>query len=420
MKRDDLPSGHQPSNRMYPNWTEADYRPASIAPYLGNPLVEALTNGPMDTNSLLEIFTRDPEFDVRERLNGTEYRLHAVSRLRSFRHAYTRHTTLFSEIHLQLLSGYKERHPDSNLYYSRVQERHREARAVGRWPVIPPKYIAPPAITLIGTSGVGKSAAIATCLSMQPDVIRHPRFGVTQIPNLLVDCPVRGSMKQLGLAILRAVDSKVHTNYEKQFKRGDASEVIARAAKAMAFHYVGVLVIDEVQNLLNFAEGRNNVLASLVQIANSVEVPIVFVGTPKAGELLTCTFAQARRTGSVTYWEPLRAKDLVSSEFGLFLDELWNFQWVRNPGPLDDISRAAIYDVTAGIPELIVHLFMAVQFDIIRSGRSFERIDASAIAKTAQSKFALFARAVSALKEGNFGNEFDDLYLPIALRMRRQ
>lgn len=400
------------------NWHVADYREPPIPSYRGNPLVEALTIGSMDTVTILDLFSEDPEFHIAEREANTIYRLDACGRLRTFRQPFVRHATLFSEIQHQILSGYKGRSPETAHYHIRVKQRHEEARRQGGWAKEPPRYVSPGAITLLGTSGAGKTAAVQACVGVHPEAIQHPMYGIVQVPCLTVDCPAKGTTKQLGLAILRALDERLHTGYYKLYRSGSSREVMADAALCLAKHFVGVLVIDETQNLLNLREGREHILAALVQLANRVEVPFVFVGTPQAGELMTETFAQARRTGSVSIWGPLEAAKIAESEFSLFCEAIWEFQWIRNPQPITLEMLCIIYDATAGVPELIVHLFKACQEHIIRSGQQPEVIDASVLSRVAREKFSIFRKAVTALISGENSSLFDDLYLPNALLLR--
>ncbi|XWK90296.1 MAG: ATP-binding protein [Phormidium sp.] len=111
--------------------------------------------------------------------------------------------------------------------------------------------------TIIGMSGVGKTTAVEEILQLYPQVINHSYyhnrdFILRQIVWLKLDCPFDGSMKGLCLNFFQAVDDLLSTSYYQNYTgngRRTVDELIPAMARVASLHCLGVLVIDELQNL---------------------------------------------------------------------------------------------------------------------------------------------------------------------------
>ena len=101
-------------------------------------------------------------------------------------------------------------------------------------------------------------------------------------------------------------------------------------------HSLGVLVIDEIQNLVSApGTSADEMLNFLVEMDNEVGVPIVLVGTFKAEPILCGDeFRRARRAAGQgdCVWERMK-EDAVWRKFA---KRLWKYQFVRNPSTLDE------------------------------------------------------------------------------------
>lgn len=111
---------------------------------------------------------------------------------------------------------------------------------------------------------------------------------------------------------------------------------MGHAARLLCLHQVGLLVVDEIQNLENSPKNRQSLMSLLVSASNDLGVPILFIGTNKARRILSLDFRQARRSigQGFTYFDRLsKGSPQEPGEWEDFVSALWRFQWLRNPSP---------------------------------------------------------------------------------------
>jgi len=108
-------------------------------------------------------------------------------------------------------------------------------------------------------------------------------------------------------------------------------------ATVAANHYIGVLVIDEIQRLsLAKSGGADLLLNFFVQLVNDMGVPVVLVGTYGALAVLSGQFSVLRRgTGQGDLiWDRMQ-KD---GQWELFVKSLFRAQYTRKAFSADDIA----------------------------------------------------------------------------------
>ena len=290
------------------NMLDAQYRPADLPEHAGNPLIEALPPF-RQAGELIHEFRRYPHITDDERKLPKATRMMAVSRLNAYLEPLTCHLDVIEKIGLIVRAGYTHRNPLNDAYRKWLVSLYREAmegkiRALGAsTPSTAPSF------ALFGVSGVGKSTVIERALSFLPQLLRHEKHHFVQVVWLKLDCPLDGSLKQLLGAILAKLDDMLGTSYRKSIGRGrTVDELILDVAKIVAQHHLGLLVIDEIQNLLDASGiGQAKMLNFFVTFANEAKIPVVTVGTTRALGLLEGTFREARRVGDHgTYiWDAL-------------------------------------------------------------------------------------------------------------------
>lgn len=261
--------------------------------------------------------------------------------------------------------------------------------------------------TIIGISGVGKTTAVEVILSSYPQVIvhsqyRHRDLTLMQIVWLKLDCPFDGSIKGLCLNFFQAVDDLLGTNYSKNYTRGrpTVDELIPYMARVASLHGIGVLVIDEIQHLSEAKSGGSRkMLNFFVQLVNTIGVPVVLVGTYKALSILSGEFRQARRGSGQgdLVWDRM-AEDEI---WDLFIESLWRYQYVRQPCYLTPQLSHTLYDVTQGITDFAVKVYMLAQIRAIATG--IETVTSSIIRSVAKDSLRLAQPILSALKTGDIG-----------------
>ena len=138
-----------------------------------------------------------------------------------------------------------------------------------------------------------------------------------------------GSLKQLLGAILAKFDDMLGTSYRKSIGRGRTiDELILDVAKIAAQHHLGLLVIDEIQNLFDASGvGQAKMLNFFVTFANEAKIPVVTVGTTRALKLLEGTFGRRGVGDHGTYiWDSLS----LGAEWDFFLEGSGNISGPRN------------------------------------------------------------------------------------------
>jgi hypothetical protein len=187
---------------------------------------------------------------------------------------------------------------------------------------------------------VGKSTALRSIFALYNQIINYSRyqgqpFTLRQLVYIKLECPQDGSLGGLCKAFFKEVDRLLETNtYRLYVKSGrrTVDEMVIDMAGVASRHFLGVLIIDEIQNLREAkGEGAAHVLNFLVQLGNELGIPVVLVGTPKAQAILTGEFRRARRASGLGAFPWDRMKE--DEEWEIFTRALWRYQYVRKPTP---------------------------------------------------------------------------------------
>jgi hypothetical protein len=412
-----------------PLWSAAQYNPPPLAEYCGNPLIEALPpiNAPEDVASVLHV---RPIFQAKELELPAHIRTHCVKRLKD----WVEPRPIFIEVE-QILAvlirqGYLARNPlqptTMRMLYAlgrrdpkELSSRIRQSNVAG-------------AVLFEGLSGVGKSTLLETLLALYPQVIEHERyqgapFFQKQLSYLIVPCPSNASPRALCLEFFKAVDDKLGTKYYKDYvntRQGSDVLLIEMALVAATFH-IGVLIIDEVQNLRAARSaqrslkkaGRQSPILGLqsqelmnffVKLINWVGIPTIFVGTGDVMPLFDETFQYVRRAtadGHVTV-NPIPPG---TAEWHTLLAKLWRYQWLKSPLPFDVKScsipssweaqlSARCHYLSCGIPDVLVKLFMQAQWLALRSRR--ETLDMGLLEEAYDTQLTALQPSLEALRAG--------------------
>jgi hypothetical protein len=270
--------------------------------------------------------------------------------------------------------------------------------------------------SIVGISGVGKSRSVLRILNLYPQVIRHNHFRGRnfthmQLVWLKLECPFDGNPRGLCIGFFKVVDSILGTNYKEEYvrERRIQDELLSDMATIAANHFLGVLVIDEIQRL-NLAKsgGADKMLNFFVHLINTIGVPVVLIGTYKAMTLLSGEFSQMRRgTGQGDLIWDRMAND---EQWKLFVESLWRFQYTKKESPLTPELSDVLYEETQGITDFAIKVYMFAQERAIDSGK--EMITSSIIRSAAKDKLCIPRAILNALKAGNKTvlEQFEDVY----------
>jgi NACalpha-BTF3-like transcription factor len=392
----------------------AEYNDQPLVEYKGNPLIEALPPI-LSKEYFVEAVSEYPAFDESEKKLDSWVRLHCVERLLRFFQPLDRHIDLEQKISRVLRQGYLARNPFAPIYATRLSQINKSIKAAREDKTASfAKYVNTPSsasgFTVIGVSGVGKSTAVNRILGLYPQIILHSEYQGTplnayQIVWLKLDCPHAGSLKGLCIDFFIAIDKLLGTDYHRKFASRQNSEdsMLARMALVASIHSLGVLVIDEIQDLSTAKSGGSEkMLNFFVKLVNTIGVPVVRIGTNKALPILQGDFRQARRgTGEGgVYWERMMRDTPEEKEiWRFFVEGFFDYQWTRNSVSLNDELDELLHEESQGIVDIAIKLFMIAQWRAIAV--ESEIITPDLIKQVASDSLHLVRPMLDALKSGD-------------------
>lgn len=397
---------------LSPHCVDAKYIPSRLPQFRGNPLVEALPPA-LEPDEALQALSVMPQFQVEQREWPTAERLQMLKTLSSFLVPLERHVALACELDSLMRNGYVGRAPATPEFIQRLRALY-EARQSGAEP--PQASFDSPeamqlALLLIGVSGMGKTRFVKRWASRLPKVIYHPEFHVYQIPVLHIELPSDGmSVTGLCLSILSAVDKLIPgANYMEQFAlkgRPTVAKLIPIVERILHIHCVGLLICDEVQNLTNRGKREDTVMTELVTMSNTLNLPLLFIGTNKAEHLFGLDFRKTRRVSGFggAHWDRLHEAVVlddgrVVSEWRGFVEVLWQYQWLRKPVALTEEMLTALYHCSQGVIDTTIKLFAAMQARAMLDGT--ETLTKELLADVYTQDFKLMHPMLDALRSGD-------------------
>lgn len=220
--------------------------------------------------------------------------------------------------------------------------------------------------TIIGASGIGKSTAISRAISLITgnSVIEVEEPYTTIIPCLVVQCPFDSSVKGLLLEILRNMDENLGSKYYENAMRVRATtDMLIGSVSQVALNHIGLLIVDEIQNVVNSKHGKS-LVGMLTQLINNSGISIAMVGTPESALFFEQAMQLARRSLGIQY-----GNMGYDAYFEEFCDVLFSYQYVRNDSILTPGIMEWLYEHSAGIISVVVSLVHDAQEIAILSGK---------------------------------------------------
>ena len=399
--------------------SKAKYRTPELPQWEGHPLIEALPRLLSAQDVALDLM-KAPEWTPADRLRPAYVREVALASLRKYFFVLADHIALERKVATALRFGYEERNPADPQWWPNVRARLESGQA-GL-----PTYAAGARASALGFSvtgltGTGKTTAILGILSRYPQLIVHRKykrrpFTHLQVVWIVVQTPYDGSIRQLAINILRAIGAVVGEDYVAKYggeERMSVPKAIGAVIRVAALHHLGLIVFDEVQQLAKSYTASQRVLDYLVNLINTVGVPVAMIGTLKAREFLSREFHQIRRSGGLgeTHWGRV-----PRSEWRPFVENLWQNQYTQIPVPLTEALIEKFYFLTQGIQDFSVRLFMEAQrLAILDEG---ERVDDAALT-SAFDLFPTTAQAIEILRSPGGNDDLVDDLLAKAARADR-
>lgn len=220
--------------------------------------------------------------------------------------------------------------------------------------------------TIIGNSGIGKSSAISRAISIATEnrIIEMEGPFCKILPTVVAQCPFDCSVKSLLLQILRQIDMELDTHYYDMAVRTRATtDMLIGSVSQTALNHIGLLVVDEIQNIVNHKQGKS-LVGMLTQLINNSGISICMVGTPKAEDFFGEVDYLARRALGLRY-----GKCGYDAYFREFCETLFQYQYVEQEAVISDSIIQWLYEHSSGILAVVVSLIHDAQEIGILNGR---------------------------------------------------
>ena len=220
--------------------------------------------------------------------------------------------------------------------------------------------------TIIGSSGIGKSSAISRAITLITEnrVIEVENPYTKIIPCICVQCPFDSSVKGLLLEILRKVDEVIESKYYQNALRArTTTDMLIGSVSQVALNHIGLLVVDEIQNVCNSKNGKS-LVGMLTQLINNSGISICMVGTPESAVFFEQAMQLARRSLGLRY-------DVMEygTDFRNFCEIVFSYQYVKQKTEITDGIMEWLYEHTSGNISVVVSLIHDAQEIAILNGK---------------------------------------------------
>ena len=301
-----------------------------------------------------------PEYDESIRSNEAPVRLMALSDLYRIYVPSQMSLEIYSKMYLALLRSLQKKGTKMA-----VQQRDQNHKAV-----LQQEYSGimggSDSFTIIGASGIGKSSAISRAITLITEnrVIEVENPYTKIIPCICVQCPFDSSVKGLLLEILRKVDETIDSKYYQNALRArTTTDMLIGSVSQVALNHIGLLVVDEIQNVCNSKNGKS-LVGMLTQLINNSGISICMVGTPESAMFFEQAVQLARRSLGLRY-------DVMEygTDFRKFCEIVFSYQYVKQKTEITDGIMEWLYEHTSGNISVVVSLIHDAQEIAILNGK---------------------------------------------------
>ena len=350
------------------------YYPETIPAFKGVPTIECLPPRVKISEVIPKLAFR-PEYDPKVRNESPEDRGMMTQTILQLYQPCEKDIDIYTKVERCIRWGYADRNPLSPRFIRQQQHEYRADQQNAESISYTQSYPTASGFALLGISGLGKSTTLRRVLGRYPQVIRHEcyngiPFNETQITYIHMDTPNDGSLKGLCGAFFEKIDELLGTDYFTQYdeKRTTLNKMRINMARIARTYHLGIIVIDEIQALCVAKDESIPIktLNFLVTLINTIGVPVILVGTPRALSFLQKEFQQAKRASGQgdALWERMPNDDT----WRMFVTAMWKYQYTKTVVELTEEIINALYEEAVGIPFLAVNIYKLVQEYAIYSG----------------------------------------------------
>lgn len=310
-------------------------------------------------NELIDKLTMLPEYNEDIRLENEAIRLMSLEDIYKIYIPSNMTKEIYSKLYLSMLRSLQKK--NTKLSIKQQNENYKRIMGNDSLGIIGGSD----SFTIFGTSGIGKSSAIMRSINLATDnriiEIENPYQKV--IPVLLVQCPFDCSIKGLLFEILRKVDEILGSDFYKSYIKVTATtDMLIGCVSQVALNHIGLLIVDEIQNVLAHKNGQN-LVSCLTQLINNSGISICMVGTPESEAFFEKVDYLARRALGLKY-----CTSSYDEYFKAFCEIVFSYQYVKNKTKITDAHIEWLYEHSAGVVSNVITLIHDAQEIAILTG----------------------------------------------------
>ena len=347
--------------------------------YRDNPLIEALPDCPAE-EEMREALALPIPYEASERNLPAYERRSCISSLSHLFVPMGYHGEIVEKVFAAIREGYVSRNPLADGWnrglaeiQSCVKNKDSEFRHYTNSNANASGFM------IVGESGMGKTSAVNRALNLLPQIICHSQYHGTPFPYVQIvwmklECPQDASVKGLCSEFFQVFDGLTEDNTFAKYAvggRATVDQMIPQMALVARRHGLGLLVIDEIQNLSAAKSGgMQKMLNFFVQLTNKIGLPILLVGTPPAIQLLSTDLMTSRRSSGQQGLTYLKALDKNSQDWEIFFRGIWRYQWTSEKTKRTQEMQNKLCELSRGNVDMALKLFMEAQRLAIDFGRN--------------------------------------------------
>ena len=309
--------------------------------------------------SLRSALTSLPTYNCNIQKQSQAERLIALSDIYSIYIPSNMSIEIYNKLYLALLHSLQKKvgrntHIQKNENYKHIAQKEHKGVLGGS-----------DSFSIIGSPGIGKSCAIYRAINLitEKGVIELNNPYTKIIPCLIVQTPFDCSVKGLLLEILRSVDEILNSDYyTKALRNRFTTDMLIGCVCQVSLNHIGLLVVDEIQNVVNSKNGTA-LVGMLTQLINNSGISICMVGTPESNIFFEKEMQLARRSLGLQYG----AID-YDQFFYDFCCTLFQFQYTAHKTDITESIVQWLYEHSGGIISVVVSLIHDAQEIAILNG----------------------------------------------------
>lgn len=405
----------------------------------GNPLIEVL-GYPLTKDELFK--AQDIAFEGELDLTGVPHEHHSYYLRSTFDNLSSAYVpkdeayALYEKSRRMIEAGYKHRNPADKIYRQKMLTAiHQDGenqldcvhlkRLTGETPDA--LLRANGCSLLAGLSGDGKTTMMLRTLGAIPQIYRHTSYTTPtgevvqldeiQISHLYVQVHKRKGQKAFLRSVINAVETVANTSFRNELSSRDTVDQMIRFVRKLMINYnVGLLVIDEAQNIdndpdqLKIGPNEKTSMKFVEEIFNRIGVPLFFIGTLSMLKLFSREATIARRA-AIDGGLVILGNHADSPFWKRLCQRLYQVNLLDGKHDSFELFTRHLHTLSQGIPAIAVSLMRATLSHMTKFESGKQAVTMKSLTYVFKEQFTILHKPLQALKNKKY-SAYED-YEPI-------